>query len=391
MITVEEALGHVLSLADATGTEIVDIGDAAGRVLAEPVAAARDNPPFAASAMDGYAARGEDASPGNSLEVIGEAAAGRAWDGLVAAGQAVRIFTGAPIPRGATRVVIQEDVTRDGDRIILGDGLDGADHIRPAGGDFKSGDTLDAPRRLGPAELALAAAMNAPSLTVARRPIVSLIATGDELVMPGDDPAADQIVASNTFGLKAMLADAGAEPRMTPIARDDPRSLAACFDLASSADLVVTVGGASVGDHDIVAEVGAERGLLRDFHKVAMRPGKPLMAGRINGTPMVGLPGNPVSALVCGLVFLVPMIHAMLGLPSGPLPRASAALARDLPANGPREHYMRARAEPGGTVRPFDRQDSSLLGVLAAADALVVRPPFDPARTAGEAVDVIYL
>ena len=391
MISVDEALGHILALADATGAESVDIGDAAGRVLAAPVTAARDGPPFAASAMDGYAVRGADAFPGNTLTVVGEAPAGRAWPGTVAAGQAVRIFTGAPVPSGADRVVIQEYVVRDGDRVTMGSSLGGSNHIRPAGGDFKPGDTIDAPRRLGPGELALAAAMNAPVLTVARRPSVALIATGDELAMPGDDPAADQIIASNTFGLKAMLSDAGAEPRLTPIARDNPRSLAACFELALPADLVVTVGGASVGDHDIVAEVGAAHGLRRDFHKVAMRPGKPLMAGRINGTPMVGLPGNPVSALVCGLVFLVPMVHAMLGLPGGPAPRGSAALSRDVPANGPREHYMRARVESDGSVTPFDRQDSSLLGVLAAADALVVRPPGDPARSAGETVEVIFL
>ncbi len=388
MIPVDEALAHVFDLADAMPVETVPLAQAAGRVLFGVVAARRGQPPFAASAMDGYALRGTEAKAGASFDVIGEAAAGARYAGTVTPGTAVRIFTGAPVPEGADRVVIQEDVTREGNRITLGDRLDEAAHIRPAGADFAAGAELAGPRLLRPSDLALLAAMNIAEVPVARRPVVALIATGDELVMPGEEPGPDQIVASNSFGLKALVEAAGACARVLPIARDDTASLTAILGLAADADLIVTIGGASVGDHDLVAQAAEAMGLQRAFYKIAMRPGKPLMAGRLSGTPMLGLPGNPVSAMVCGHIFLPPLLRAMLGLGRHPAPRRTAPLARDVAANGPREHYMRARLTEAG-IKPFERQDSALLTVLADADALLVRPARDGARSAGETVEYV--
>lgn len=390
MITVDEALAHLFSLVAPLDTEEVPLQQASGRVMATDAVARRDQPPFAASAMDGYAVAADAVRPGARFTVIGEAAAGHAFDGPVGAGQAVRIFTGAPVPAGTDRVVIQEDVTRDGDTITLGDALDDNAYVRPAGGDFRTGQRLEAPRTLAPADIALLASMNIPAVTVRRKPRVALISTGDELVMPGDTPGPDQIIASNTFGLKAMLDGIGAEARILPIARDTRSSLSAAFDLAKGSDLVITIGGASVGDHDLVGAVAAELGMERAFYKVRMRPGKPLMAGRMGTAAMIGLPGNPVSAMVCGKVFVAPMIRAMLGLGAARAPRLTARLAHDLPQGGPREHYMRARLRDG-MIAPEDRQDSSLLSVLAGADALMIRPADDAPRKAGEPIDYLPL
>ena len=390
MITVDAALEHLFSLVSPLPGEELPLIEAAGRVLACDAVARRDQPPFAASAMDGYAIREEDAHTGASLEVIGEAAAGARFDGTVSAGQAVRIFTGAPVPQGADRVVIQEDVTRNANQITLEDGRDDKTHIRPAGGDFTAGDCLSAPRRLTPQDIALLASMNIARVTVTRKPVVALISTGNELVMPGETPGPDQIIASNTFGLHAMLGAAGALPRLLPIARDNRASLEAAFGLAEGADMIVTIGGASVGDHDLVGDVAAALGVDQAFYKVAMRPGKPLMAGRLGPAAMVGLPGNPVSAMVCGQVFLVPMIRALLGLGAARSPRLTAQLGTDLPPNGPREHYMRANVE-NGQITPESRQDSALLTVLANANALMIRPAGDGPRTSGDLVDYIPL
>lgn len=390
MISVSQALEHLFSLTSPVGTETVPLIEAAGRVLAEDAVSQRDQPPFAASAMDGYAVIGDAASPGAQFTVIGESAAGHRFQGAVSPGQAVRIFTGAPLPQGATRVVIQEDVTRDGDVITLGKDLDAGDNIRSAGGDFRAGAGMTAPRRLAPEDIALLASMNIARVTVAKRPTVALISTGDELVMPGETPGPDQIIASNTFGLHALLRSLGADPRLLPIARDTRSSLDLVLDLAEGSDLIVTIGGASVGDHDLVASVAADRGMERAFYKVAMRPGKPLMAGRLGGAMMLGLPGNPVSAMVCGHVFLAPVIRAMTGQGQAPAPRKTALLTEAISANGPREHYMRARLTTEG-IAAFDRQDSSLLSVLSQANALLVRPPHDPARVAGDPVDYISL
>uniref|UniRef100_UPI000C7EADE1 molybdopterin molybdotransferase MoeA n=1 Tax=Oceaniglobus roseus TaxID=1737570 RepID=UPI000C7EADE1 len=350
----------------------------------------RAQPPFAASAMDGYAVAGDAVRPGATFRVVGENAAGRVSDRALGPGEALRIFTGAPLPPGADRVVIQEDVSRDGDTVTLKDNLDDATHVRPAGADFAQGQEHFPRHPLTPADLVLIAAMNLPEVTVVRRPVVALIATGDELVMPGEAPRADQIAASNIFGLAAMVEAAGGTARILPIARDSEASLDAVFALAGGADLVVTIGGASVGDHDLVGAVAAARGMERSFYRIAMRPGKPLMAGRMDGVPMLGLPGNPVSAMVCGHVFLLPALRVMLGLGARPAPRRTAPLAAPLAANGPREHYMRARLTEAGLV-PAPRQDSALTGVLAASDALILRPVDDPARAAGDLVTYLPL
>ncbi|WP_299953238.1 gephyrin-like molybdotransferase Glp [uncultured Roseobacter sp.] len=390
MIPVAEALAHLFALADPMGAETVPLRDAAGRVLAQDVQASRTQPPFHASSMDGYALRRAEVEPDAMFKVVGEAAAGHAFDGKVGPGQCVRIFTGAPVPEETDFVVIQEDVTRRGDLITLNRDMGSKDNIRPAGVDFKAGDSMTAPRRLGPSDVALLAAMNIAQVPVIRRPSVAIMATGDELVMPGETPGPDQIIASNTFGLAAQLEAEGADARLIPIARDTAASLKTAFQLAATADLIITIGGASVGDHDLVAPVAEELGMQQSFYKVAMRPGKPLMAGRLNGTPMIGLPGNPVSALVCGTVFVAPVIRAMLGLGAHPAAQRQTTLAAALPANGPREHYMRATLDADG-LRAFDQQDSSLLSILARADALLVRPPHDLARAAGERVSYLPL
>lgn len=388
MIPVSQALAHLLTLVSNLESEDVPLAEAAGRVLARDMHARRDQPPFSASAMDGYAVNAAEVERHAMFKVIGEAAAGHAFDGRVGAGQAVRIFTGAPVPEGASFVVIQEDVSRTGDLITITDDPGANPNIRPRGGDFSDGETVTAPRLLSAADIALLAAMNIPSVPVTRRPEVALISTGDELVMPGADPGPDQIIASNTFGLKAMLEGFGARARILPIAQDTESALRTAFGLAEGADLVVTIGGASVGDHDLVGKVAQDLGMERSFYKVAMRPGKPLMAGRMGSAAMVGLPGNPVSAMVCGHVFLAPMVRAMLGLPDAGQQLLNARLAEPLAANGPRAHYMRARAADG-VIRAYPDQDSSLLTVLAEANALLIRPPGDSARVAGEPVQYL--
>ncbi|WP_299416443.1 gephyrin-like molybdotransferase Glp [uncultured Sulfitobacter sp.] len=388
MIPVADALAHLFALTRPLEIEQVPLRAAAGRVLATNAIAQRTQPPFAASSMDGYALCRAEVEPDAMFKVVGEAAAGHRYQGDLHAGQAVRIFTGAPVPAGADFVVIQEDVTRRGDLITLGHSIGDKDNIRPAGGDFSEGSTLSAPRRLRPADIALLASMNVAQVAVYRKPVVAILATGDELVQPGEVPGPDQIIASNTYGLAAQVEALGATARMMPIAGDTEASLRRSFELSHDADLIVTIGGASVGDHDLVAPVAAAMGMDQSFYKVAMRPGKPLMAGTLGGAAMIGLPGNPVSAMVCGTVFVAPMIRAMLGLGRFAAPRRVIALGRDMPANGPREHYMRAVIKDG-TAMPEQRQDSSLLTVLATADALLVRPPNDPARNAGDTVEII--
>ena len=388
MMTVEAAQATVLALARPPLSEPVPLGQAAGRWMTEPAVALRDQPPFDASAMDGYAVAGDTA-----FTVVGQATAGHAWDGTLAPGQAVRIFTGAPVPQGATRVVIQEDVTRTGDRIAVNQPPDAATHIRKQGQDFAAGSTLSL-RRLRAADLALLASMNVASVTVARRPVVALVATGDELVMPGEVPRDDQIIASNAFALMPLAQSAGAIVRVLPVARDTPEDLAAVLAMTAGADLVVTIGGASVGEHDLVAGAVAAAGGGLAFHKVSLRPGKPLMAGRLRDALLLGLPGNPVSAVVCAHLFMLPLIRAMQGDPAPlPLPQR-ARLARPVDPAGPRTHYMRARLSSGPDlplIDPFARQDSALLGVLAEADALLIRPLGDGAQLAGAVVEFLPL
>lgn len=393
MITVEEALARCFALVTPLPAEPVALRQAAGRVLAAPATARLTQPPFDASAMDGYAL-GRAGDVGTTFTVIGEAGAGHAFAGRLGPDQAVRIFTGAPLPAGAETIAIQEDATVSSSQITLAAAARPGAHIRKRGQDFAQGDSLSAPRRLTSKDLALLAAMNIPEVTVARRPVVALIATGDELVMPGEVPGPDQIVASNLFALEAMARAEGAEVRMLPIARDTEDDLRQVFSLAEGADLIVTIGGASVGDHDLVGRVAADLGLERAFWKIAMRPGKPLMAGRLGSSLMLGLPGNPVSAIVCGHLFLLPMLRAMQGLPAAPAPTAQAVLAEDVGPAGPRVHYMRARLSPGDglpRIAPFASQDSALLRILTEADALLIRPLDDGPRRAGERVDYIAL
>ena len=366
------------------------LGQAAGRVLARAVRAGRDQPPFDASAMDGYALKGPVAV-GQEFVVVGEAGAGRAFDRALGAGEAVRILTGAPLPQGADHVVIQEDVTREGDTITLGAGLGMNPNIRARGCDFLAGDTVSAPRRLAPVDLGLLASMNVARVPVFRAPVVAIVATGDELVMPGENPRPDQIVASSIFALKAMVEAEGAVTRILPIARDTVEGLTTVLNLARGADVIVTLGGASVGDHDLVAPVTQALGAERAFHKIAMRPGKPLMSGRLFGALMLGLPGNPVSGLVCARLFLIPALRAMMGLGAWPPATFEARLAEPVEANGSRAHYMRAVLEPGGLIRPLGRQDSSLMTVLAQAQALLIRPIDDPARPEGHPVRYLMM
>ncbi|EBA11706.1 molybdopterin molybdotransferase MoeA [Roseobacter sp. CCS2] len=390
MITVAEALDQLFALVSPLETEDVPLTQANGRVLARDVTATRNQPPFAASAMDGYAVNAQTIKAGQTFGVIGEAAAGHKWSGTVGPSQAVRIFTGAPLPDGTDYVIIQENVTREGDVITLDDSTNDKPHVRPAGADFKTGDTIKAPRLLSPADIALLAAMNIAAVPVTRRPVIAIIATGDELVQPGETPADDQIIASNSYGLAALVQSLGAEARLLPIARDTKPSLDLAFDLAADADLIVTIGGASVGDHDLVGDVAQSKGMDRSFYKVAMRPGKPLMAGRMGNAAMIGLPGNPVSAMVCGHIFLAPVIRKLLGLGTAAALRETLTLAQDAPENGPREHYMRARIDADG-VTIFDRQDSALLTVFAQANCLAVRPVNDPARKTGDPIEIIRL
>lgn len=391
MITVEEALARCLALATPLGTETIALRHANGRVMATAATAQLTQPPFPASAMDGYAL-GRAGAVGDRFTVIGEAGAGHGFTGTLQPHQATRIFTGAPVPAGGVTVAIQEDISVRGDQITLTAAALADANIRPMGQDFAKGQPL-APRLLRPNDLALLAAMNVPQVTVRRRPVVALIATGDELVMPGEVPGPDQIIASNAFALAAMIESVGGEARMLPIARDNEASLRTVFGLTEGADLIVTIGGASVGDHDLVGKVATDLGLERAFWKIAMRPGKPLMAGKVLGIPMLGLPGNPVSAIVCGHLFLVPMLKAMLGLPS--LPQIlTARLGSDQPANGPRSHYMRARlsvVDGAQTITPFERQDSALLSILTEAEALLIRPMNDPARRTGEMLNYISI
>jgi len=389
LIPVAEALERLFALVVPLGVEEVPLIRAAGRVLARPLTATRAQPPFAASAMDGYAVRAADARPGARLRVVGTSAAGRRFAGVVGAGEAARILTGAPLPEGADAVVMQEDASRDGEAILIGpDARLG--HVRPAGNDFAEGATIQAPRRLTAADVALIAAFGIATVPVSRRPDVAIISTGDELAMPGEPAGPDQVYAANAFGLHAMLRAEGARPRLLPIADDSEAGLAQAFGLAEGADLILTIGGASVGDHDLVAPVARALGAELAFHKVAMRPGKPLLAGRMpSGALLLGLPGNPVSAMVCGAIFLSPLIRALQGLPPGPAPRGRARLGADLPANGPREHYLRARIAEDGTAVASDRQDSSLLRVLAGADCLIVQPAGNPWRKTGEWVEIV--
>ncbi|WP_417770438.1 gephyrin-like molybdotransferase Glp [Stappia sp.] len=399
LISVDEALARLLADVEPVGTEHVPLAAANGRVLADDLAATRTQPPFAASAMDGYAVRAEDiATLPAALRVIGEAPAGHGYAGTLGPGEALRIFTGAPVPQGADTILIQENATRDGDTIAVLETATRGRFVRPAGLDFAQGEVLlRAGERVGFRELALAAAMNHAVLPVRRRPKVAILATGDELVEPGTEPGPDQIIASNHAGVAALVADCGGEPLQLGIAPDNRQAIAAAIAAAraASSDILVTLGGASVGDHDLVQEVLGKAGMDLAFWRIAMRPGKPLMAGRIEGMRVLGLPGNPVSSLVCSILFLRPLIETLLGREITARDREHLPLAVDIGGNDRREDYLRAtirRADDGSeSVAPSERQDSSMLATLARADALVVRPPHAGPLAAGARVPVIRL
>lgn len=396
MISVETALQTVLAGIRPVATEVVGLAQAAGRVLAEDVAARVSHPPVAVSSMDGYAVRAADlAAVPVRLPVIGQSAAGDAFQGIVQAGQALRIFTGAAVPAGADAVVMQEDTSRDGETVEIRQSVPPGKFIRPAGMDFKTGDVLlGAGTLLDGRSIGLAAAMNHAWLTVRRRPRIAILSTGDEIVMPGEPLGPTQIVGSNGPALVAMVNAAGGEAVHLGIARDSRDSLDAMIASASGCDLLVTSGGASVGDYDLVQDALSEAGLSLGFHKIAMRPGKPLMFGSLHGVPVLGLPGNPVSAMVCAILFLDPMIRAMLGRPTG-TPTMTARLGRDLPANDQRQDYLRGEVmtdQDGALVAtPFAQQDSAVLSGLARATCLVIRPPHAPAARVGDTARVILL
>ncbi|MCF6306117.1 MAG: molybdopterin molybdotransferase MoeA [Rhodobacteraceae bacterium] len=390
MISVEDALTRILALCKQTETETVDIRDANTRVLSQDVTAMRDQPPFDASAMDGYAMQRRDLVLGAEFQIIGESPAGGEFDGLVTRGTAVRIFTGGAVPKGADLVLMQENTSRDKDVMTLTELPGGGDHIRKKGSDFKIGDVVHAPRRLNPSDIGLLASMNIAQVPVRKKPVVAVIATGDELVQPGEVPGRSQIICSNNYALKAVLESQGAEVRLLPIARDNRKSLKQVFALALGADMVVTIGGASVGDYDLINPMAAELGLKLDFYKIAMRPGKPLIAGMLDAALMIGLPGNPVSSMVCSQVFVRPAIDAMLGLPARALPRQTFELTSAIGKNGPREHYMRAYVS-GGKCSVSDNQDSGAMSIMAQSNALMVRAPFADALPAGAAVECVLL
>ena len=397
MLSVEEARLRILENLRPLGAETVALSAGLGRVLADDLTARLTHPPVAMSAMDGYALRAADAAKvPTTLTVVGEAPAGGVFAGTVGAGQAVRIFTGGPLPRGADTVVIQEDTDRDGDRVTIKEAAAAGDNIRDAGIDFKAGQTLlRRGRTLRVRDIALAAAANHPWLTVGRRPRVAILATGDELVKPGDPLGPNQIISSNGPGLAAFVDACGGEAVDLGIAPDDADALRAIATRATGVDLLVTIGGASVGDRDLVQKVLGEVGLKVDFWKIAMKPGKPLIFGDFKGIPMIGLPGNPVSALVCSILYLRPAILALQGSLDTTIPMAKAKLGRAVKANNFREDFLRAtltqdaQGEPIATPLPV--QDSSMLSVLAGADCLVRRPPNATPCAAGEWVPIVPL
>ncbi len=397
MISVADAIARILVGVQPLPAELVPLGYGCGRVLAEDLASRHTQPPAAVSAMDGYAVRAADvAEVPTVLRIVAEIAAGTIWAGPLGPGEAARIFTGAPVPGGADAIVIQEDCERAGDRVTVRESATAGTYIRPAGLDFAEGDVLlRAGQWLTARDIGLAAAMNRPWLPVRRRPRVALLATGDEIVLPGEPLGPQQIVSSSGPGLAAFAAEVGGEPMSLGVAEDSAASLRARAAGAVGADILVTMGGASVGEHDLVQAALAEDGLEVDFWRIAMRPGKPLMFGRMGGTLVLGLPGNPVSAFVCALLFLRPLIDAMLGLPAGPPAREPARLGVDLDGNDRREDYLRARLAVEGyglpTATPFRRQDSSMLARFVEADALVVRAPHAPPARAGDSVEIIRL
>jgi molybdopterin molybdotransferase len=399
MLSVPDARSRILAAFSPLPPETLPVSDALGRVLAADLTARVTQPPAAMSAMDGYAVRARDvADVPARLTIVGEIPAGRDFPRGIGAGECVRIFTGAPLPEGADSIVIQEDTAREDDTVTVHAAAEAGQWVRPAGLDFMEGHPgLRAGRRLTARDVALASAMNRAWLQVHRRPRVAILATGDEVVLPGEPLGPNQIVSSNSVGLCAFVTACGGDPVHLGVAPDTRSDLAERIGAADGCDLLVTAGGASVGEHDLVQQVLAECGAELDFWKIAMRPGKPLMFGTLDRTPVLGVPGNPVSGLVCATLFLRPAIEVMQGRP-GTVPTARASLGAELPANGQRESYLRARVESrtgaadgGPVVTAFDKQDSSVLSRLADADVLIIRPAHAPAASVGTPVDIVPL
>lgn len=393
LMPVETALDKLHGALDGfgpVGCEDVSLLEAAGRVLAVPVIARHTQPPQAVSAMDGWAVRSADfGTEPLSLCIVAEIPAGHPWTGTLHSGEAARIFTGAPLPDGADTVVIQENARRDGDQVhLLALPVPGK-NVRAAGLDFRAGATVsEANTPLTARRIGLIAAAGHPWVTVRRRPRVAILATGDEVRRPGDPLAPGQIVSSNSYALAALIRSFGGEPVLLPVAPDTLDGLAEAAKNAKSCDLLLTTGGASVGDHDLVQQGLGAVGLSVDFWKLALRPGKPLIFGTFGERPFLGLPGNPVSTIVCALLFLKPCIERLLGLPRRELPAVRMPLGVALPANDERQDYVRARLVDG-RVTPLPVQDSAMMNVLADADGLLVRPPHDPEKAAGELVSII--
>lgn len=400
LLPVDDAMDRLLSRAKPISeTETVLLAYADGRILAEDVAARLTQPPFNSSAMDGYALRTEDAPElGSVLTVIGTASAGHAFDGTVGKGEAVRIFTGAPVPEGADTILIQEDAELlDNNQIRSKFEVVKDRHIRPKGQDFMDGEVvLEKNRLLSFADVTVAAGMNHAELSVYRKPLIAILATGDELVQPGSVPKSDQIIASNTFGVAAVARNAGAEVLDLGIISDDKELIGKAIEraIAAKADVLVTLGGASVGDHDLVQASLKSKGMELDFWRIAMRPGKPLMVGAIDSMQVLGLPGNPVASLVCSLLFLEPLVQKLARTPSRRR-EVQAVTATDLKANDHRQDYMRATLDirDDGTLiaKSFDKQDSSMMKTLANSNALIVRPPNAPPLQAGDPCPIILL
>jgi molybdopterin molybdotransferase len=401
LLPVPDALARILEAAQKiSDVEVVPLAQAFGRTLAREIVSTRTQPPFDVSAMDGYGLRAADlADTAKRVLLIGESAAGRAFAGVVRAGECVRIFTGAPVPEGVDTVLIQEDAIVEGAMIGAREPVRENRNIRLAGGDFREGEVgLAAGVRLGPAELALAAAMNHATLPVVRKPRVAILATGDELIAPGQTPGPDQIVCSNPFAVAAYVQGAGGEPVDLGIAGDDFSALEAAIARAKDlkADVLVTLGGASVGDHDLVQSALAKEGMQLGFWRIAMRPGKPLIHGALGPMQIMGLPGNPVSSIVCTLIFLIPLLRKLAG-DGNPAPDASesAILGADLKANDQRQDFLRAKisrdAQGHIVATPHEMQDSSLLSVFHASQALLLRMPHAPAAKAGDECRILRL